>query len=63
MNMSINPLEEELRRLTTIKCLVRKEIDTTKDMKKKEMYRKRYERISDDLDRLLNQIKIYDLGD
>ena len=59
--MSINPLEEELRRLTTVKSLVRKEIDNTKDMRKKEMYRKRYDKIDKELNDLLIHIRIYDL--
>ena len=37
--MAINPQEAELRRLTNIKALVRKEIDTTNDIRKKEVLR------------------------
>ena len=38
--MSVNPREEQLRRLTVVKAIVRKEIDTTNDLRKKEVYRK-----------------------
>ena len=56
--MSINPQEEELRRLTFVKAMVRKEIDTTKDMKKKETYRKKHEQLDKKLTTLLKDMKI-----
>lgn len=60
IEISINPIEEELRRLTVVQRLVRKEIDTTRDMKKKEVYRKKHEKISRELNCLLNQLKLSD---
>ena len=51
--MSVNPFEENLRRLRVIKSITRKEIDTTNDLKKKEVLRKRYERISQELEDIL----------
>lgn len=54
----INPKEENLRRLTTIKALVRKEIDSTNDMKKKEIYRKKHEKISQELNEVLKSINL-----
>lgn len=56
--MSINPYEEELRKLTFLKAYIRKEIDTTMDMKKKEDLRQKYEDISYRLDIHLKNIKI-----
>lgn len=56
--MSVSPLEESLRRLTVIKAITRKNIDTTKDMKKKEIYRKRYERIDKELNEVLKVMKL-----
>ena len=56
--MAINPQEAELRRLTNIKALVRKEIDTTNDIRKKEVLRKKHEGISKDLDTLLKDMKL-----
>ena len=49
----MNPYEEELRRLTTVKAMVRKEIDNTRDMQKKEIYRKKYEEINHKLNQHL----------
>lgn len=57
--MSINPQEEQLRRLTVVKAMVRREIDTTKDKKKKEVYRKKEEKMNKELDKLLKNMKIY----
>lgn len=54
----INPREEELRRLTTIISLTRKEIDTTNDLRKKEVYRKKYEELSIRRECLLNEMKL-----
>lgn len=54
----INPREEELRRLTTILSLTRKEIDTTNDIRKKEIYRKKYEELSARRECLLNEMKL-----
>lgn len=54
----ISPQEETLRRLTMIKALTRKNIDTTRDLKKREMYRKKYEKISKDLNDLLRRMKM-----
>lgn len=56
--MSINPQEENLRRLRVIQSLVRKEIDTTKDLRKKEMYRKKHEKISKELEETLKSMKL-----
>ena len=56
--VSVNPQEEQLRRLTVVKAMVRKEIDTTNDKKKKEVYRKKHEQISKDLNDLLRNMKI-----
>ena len=56
--VSVNPQEEELRRLTFVKALVRKEIDTTKDMKKKEVYRKKHEQIDRKLNTLLKDMRL-----
>lgn len=56
--MSINPYEEELRRLTVVKALVRKEIDSTNDMSKKEVLRKKHEKLSMELEEHLKQIKL-----
>ena len=56
--MSDNPQEEELRRLTFVKAMVRKEIDTTKDMKKKEVYRKKHEQIDKKLNILLKDMRL-----
>ena len=53
-----NPREEELRRLTMVKAMVRKEIDTTRDKKKKEVYRKKNEKMDKQLSGLLKQMKI-----
>ncbi len=58
MMVSVNPQEEQLRRLTMVKAMVRKEIDTTKDKKKKEVYRKKYEQIDKNLNDLLRNMKI-----
>ena len=58
--MSVNPQEEELRRLTMLKAMTRREIKTTKDLSKKEVYRKRHEKISRELDDLLRYMKIQD---
>lgn len=57
--MSISPQEEELRRLTMVRAMVRREIDTTKDKKKKEVYRKKNEKMGKELDKLLKNMKIY----
>lgn len=54
----MNPYESELRRLTVIKALVRKEINTTKNLKKKEVYRKKYEQISSELEEHLKYLNI-----
>ena len=54
----MNPYEENLRRLTFLKAHLRKEIDTTRDMQKKEVLRKRYERISNDLEVQLKNLNI-----
>jgi len=54
----MNPREEELRRLTTILSLTRKEIDTTKDMRKKEVYRKKHEQLNNRLEVLLSEMKL-----
>ena len=43
----------QLIRLRVIKSITRKEIDTTNDLKKKEVLRKRYERISQELEDIL----------
>lgn len=56
--ININPYEEELRRLTFVKAMLRRLIDTTRDMKKKEQYRKKHEDISQKLDKHLKLIKI-----
>ena len=56
--MSVNPQEEQLRRLTVVKAIVRKEIDTTNDLRKKEVYRKKHERLSKEVNDLLKQMKI-----
>lgn len=56
--MSVNPREEQLRRLTVVKAIVRKEIDTTNDLRKKEVYRKKHERLSKEVNDLLKQMKI-----
>ena len=56
--MSVNPQEENLRRLTVIKALTRKNIDTTNDLKKKEAYRKKYEKIDKELNDLLKELKL-----
>lgn len=53
-----NPREEELRRLTMVKAMVRREIDTTRDKKKKEVYRKKNEQMSKQVDNLLKEMKI-----
>lgn len=54
----ISPQEETLRRLTMMKALTRKNIDNTRDLKKREMYRKKYEKISKDLNDLLRKMKM-----
>lgn len=54
----INPREEELRRLTTIISLTRKEIDTTNDLRKKEVFRKKYEELYNRREILLSEMKI-----
>ena len=54
----MNPYEEELRRLTMVKAMVRKEINSTNDIRKKEVYRKKYEKISRELDGHLRYLKI-----
>ena len=56
--MSVNPLDEKLRSLTTVKAMVRKEIDTTKSLDKKEVYRKRYEEINKEITDILNIMKL-----
>lgn len=56
--MSVNPREEQLRRLTVVKAIVRKEIDTTNDLRKKEVYRKKHEQLSKEVNDLLKQMKI-----
>ena len=57
--MSVNPLEEQLRRLTMVKAIVRKEIDTTNDLRKKEIYRKKYERLDSELEDLLYLMRLW----
>lgn len=56
--MSVSPQEETLRRLTVIKALTRKNIDTTKDLKKKEQYRQKYEKIDVELNSLLRLMRM-----
>lgn len=58
MVIILNPYEEELRRLTMVKAMVRREIDTTRDMKKKERYRKKHEQISQQLNEHLKHLRI-----
>ena len=57
--LTYNPYEAELYRLTRNKARLRVLIDTTRDMKKKEVYRKRYEKTSEQLENHLKWIKIY----
>ena len=57
--MTYNPYEAELYRLTHNQARLRVLIDTTRDMKKKEIYRKRYERTSEQLENHLKWLKIY----
>ena len=54
----MNPFEENLRRLRVIQAITRKEIDTTRDLKKREVYRKRHEKISQELADALKSIKL-----
>lgn len=54
----MNQYEENLRRLTFIKAYLRKEIDDTWDMKKKEDLRKKYEKASEELDECLKYMNI-----
>lgn len=57
--MTYNPYEAELYRLTRNKERLRVLIDNTWDMKKKEAYRKRYEKTSELLENHLKWINIY----
>lgn len=57
--MTYNPYEAELYRLTRNKERLRVLIDTTRDMKKKEEYRKRYEKTNEQLESHLKWINIY----
>ncbi len=54
----MNPFEENLRRLRVIQAVTRKEIDTTNDLSKKEVYRKKHEKITKELEESLKSIKI-----
>ena len=54
----MNRYEMELKRLTFLNGYLRKEIDSTKDMKKKEVLRKRHERVNERLEEHLKQINI-----
>lgn len=54
----MNMYERELKRLTFLNGYLRKEIDSTKDMKKKEVLRKRHERVNERLEEHLKQINI-----
>ena len=57
--LSYNPYEAELYRLTRNKERLRVLIDTTRNMKKKEQYRKRYESTSKQLEEHLKWINIF----
>lgn len=57
--MSYNPYEAELHRLTMNKTRLRALIDDTKDMKKKEQYRKKYEATAKQLEEHLKWINIF----
>ena len=57
--MSFNPYEAELYRLTRNQARLRVLIDTTRDMKKKEEYRKRHEKTTERLENHLKLLKIY----
>lgn len=57
--MTYNHYEAELHRLTFIKARLRVLIDTTNDIKKKEVYRKRYEKTSKQLNEHLKWINVY----
>lgn len=54
----MNQYEENLRRLTFIKAYLRKEIDTTWNMQKKEELRKKHEKVSKELEEQLKRLKI-----
>lgn len=57
--LTYNHYEAELHRLTFIKARLRVLIDTTNDIKKKEVYRKRYEKTSKQLNEHLKWINVY----
>jgi len=57
--LTYNPYEAELHRLTFIKARLRFMIDNTNDMSKKEIYRKRYERTSEQLNNHLKWINVF----
>lgn len=54
----MNQEEENLRRLTFVKSYLRKEIDDTWDMKKKEELRKKHEKVSKELEVHLKNMNI-----
>lgn len=54
----MNMYEMELKRLTFLNGYLRKEIDSTNNMKKKEVLRKRHERVNERLEEHLKQINI-----
>lgn len=57
--MTYNPYEAELYRLTRNQARLRVLIDTTRNMKKKEEYRKRHEATAKQLEEHLKWLNIY----
>ena len=57
--MTYNPYEAELYRLTRNKARLRVLIDSTRNIKKREIYRKKHEETSRQLEEHLKWINIY----